>query len=285
MSDFSILLLDKQPGITSFRSLHEVKACHKGSKVGHTGTLDKFAGGLMIVLTGEATKLNPLFSGMDKSYRAEVELGRETDTLDPEGETVRTAELPQKSALEKTLESFRGEIMQAPPAYSAIHVDGRRAYERIRKGEQIEMEKRPVTVYSLTLESFSGSSCILDAKVSKGTYIRSLARDVAEAAGSCGCLRKLDRYEVGPFTRADLTGLTPSPEESENLLSKVCPRYFDFDPAYRKQLVNGFLDKKGIIGKRPSEDGYYRLRMEGRLFGVVNKEGGRYTIIALTERD
>ncbi len=285
MSDFSILLLDKVPGVTSFRSLNEVKKCHRGSKVGHTGTLDKFASGLMIVLTGEATKLNPLFSGMDKSYRAIIETGRETDTLDPEGEVIRECPPAEKASLEAAVSFFQGEIMQRPPVYSAIHVNGKRAYERTRKGEEVLMEARPVTIYRLTLEEVSGSACKIDTKVSKGTYIRSLARDLSEKAGSCGHLSSLDRYEVGPYTRADITGINPSIEESEALLSKVCPRHIDFDPSYRKQLVNGFLDRKGIIGARPNEDGYYRLRMNDSLAGVVRKEGGHYTIVALTERD
>ncbi|MGN0905977.1 MAG: tRNA pseudouridine(55) synthase TruB [Bullifex sp.] len=285
MSDFSILLLDKVPGLTSFRSLSDVKKCHKGSKVGHTGTLDRFASGLMIVLTGEATKLTPLFSGMDKSYRATIALGSETDTLDPEGATVRTSALPSRTDIENAIPFFLGEIMQVPPVYSAIHVNGKRAYERIRKGEEVEMEMRPVTVHRLTLECFDDSSCIVDTRVSKGTYIRSLARDLAEKAGSCGHLTALDRYEVGPYSRSDVTGLTSTIEESERLLSKVCPLHIDFSPAYRKQLVNGFFDKKGIIGALPTEDGYYRLRMDGAFSGVVHKEGGRYTVIALTERD
>ena len=285
MSDFSILVLDKVPGLTSFRSLGDVKKCHRGSKVGHTGTLDRFASGLMIVLTGEATKLNPLFSGMDKSYRAEIALGSETDTLDTEGAVVRTSALPSRSDMENAISFFRGEIMQAPPVYSAIHVNGKRAYERIRNGEEVHMDMRPVTVHRLTLESFSGSSCVIDTRVSKGTYIRSLARDLAEKAGSCGYLTALDRYEVGPYCRNDVTGLTSTIEESEKLLSKVCPLHIDFSPAYAKQLVNGFFDRKGIIGDNPSQDGYYRLRMEGSFRGVVHKEGGHYSVIALTDRD
>lgn len=285
MSDFSVLILDKKPGETSFRSLNEVKRLHRGSKVGHTGTLDKFATGIMVVLTGEATKLNPLFSGMDKKYKATIKLGEQTDTLDPEGEIISSSSLPSASAFKEALSSFTGPIKQRPPEYSAIHIDGKRAYERIRKGEEVVIPERDVTIYSLELLSFASDEAVIDTHVSKGTYIRSLARDICHSAASCGYLKSLDRYQVGPFTRADITGLNNSLENTHELIKRVCPEELILSPEYKKKAINGFLDKKGIISKSSNDKTYYRIILDDKLFGIALKEDGRYSIIALCNRD
>lgn len=285
MSDFSVLILDKKPGETSFRSLNEVKRLHRGSKVGHTGTLDKFATGIMVVLTGEATKLNPLFSGMDKKYKATIKLGEQTDTLDPEGEIISSSSLPSASAFKEALSGFTGPIKQRPPEYSAIHIDGKRAYERIRKGEEVVIPERDVTIYSLELLSFASDEAVIDTHVSKGTYIRSLARDICHSAASCGYLKSLDRYQVGPFTRADITGLNNSLENTHELIKRVCPEELILSPEYKKKAINGFLDKKGIISKSSNDKTYYRIILDDKLFGIALKEDGRYSIIALCNRD
>lgn len=285
MSDFSVLILDKKPGETSFRSLNEVKRLHRGSKVGHTGTLDKFATGIMVVLTGEATKLNPLFSGMDKKYKATIKLGEQTDTLDPEGEIISSSSLPSASAFKEALSGFTGPIKQRPPEYSAIHIDGKRAYERIRKGEEVVIPERDVTIYSLELLSFASDEAVIDTHVSKGTYIRSLARDICHSAASCGYLKSLDRYQVGPFTRADITGLENSIENTHELIKRVCPEELILSPEYKKKAINGFLDKKGIISKSSNDKTYYRIILDDKLFGIALKEDGRYSIIALCNRD
>ena len=285
MSDFSVLILDKKPGETSFRSLNEVKRLHRGSKVGHTGTLDKFATGIMVVLTGEATKLNPLFSGMDKKYKATIKLGEQTDTLDPEGEIINQASIPTASAFKEALSRFTGPIKQRPPEYSAIHIDGKRAYERIRKGEEVVIPERDVTIYSLELLSFTSDEAVIDTHVSKGTYIRSLARDICQSAASCGYLKSLDRYQVGPFTRADITGLNNSLENTHELIKRVCPEELILSPEYKKKAINGFLDKKGIISKSSNDKTYYRIILDDKLFGIALKEDGRYSIIALCNRD
>lgn len=285
MSDFSVLILDKKPGETSFRSLNEVKRLHRGSKVGHTGTLDKFATGIMVVLTGEATKLNPLFSGMDKKYKATIKLGEQTDTLDPEGEIISRTSIPTASAFEEALNSFTGPIKQRPPEYSAIHIDGKRAYERIRRGEEVVIPERDVTIYSLELLSFASDEAVIDTHVSKGTYIRSLARDICHSAASCGYLKSLDRYQVGPFTRADITGLDNSIENTHELIKRVCPEELILSPEYKKKAINGFLDKKGIISKSSNDKTFYRIILDDKLFGIALKEDGRYSIIALCNRD
>ncbi|GHV90273.1 hypothetical protein AGMMS50268_07760 [Spirochaetia bacterium] len=194
-----LLLLNKKSGITSFDSLNEVKRALGTGKVGHTGTLDKFASGLLLVLTGRALKLSPWFSLCSKEYTGTISFGTETDTLDPEGLVVGEGPVPSQEALEKALPLFRGDILQAPPLYSAIHIDGKRASERARSGESLEMKKRPVTIHALELLSWAPPLATIRVRCSSGTYIRSLARDIALAAGSRAHLIALKRTQVAGF--------------------------------------------------------------------------------------
>ncbi|MDR2619080.1 MAG: tRNA pseudouridine(55) synthase TruB [Treponema sp.] len=194
-----LLLLKKSPGITSFESLAIVKKALHTGKVGHTGTLDKFASGLLIVLTGKALKLAPWFSLCRKEYEGRIRFGLETDTLDPEGAPVAEGKIPSREDVEAALSGFRGQILQAPPAYSAVHVDGRRASDLARQGTAPEMKKRPVTVYSLEILSWDPPSATVRVCCSAGTYIRSLARDIALAAGTRAHLSALVRTGIGGF--------------------------------------------------------------------------------------
>lgn len=194
-----ILLWNKKTGLTSFQSLGKVKKLCGTRKVGHTGTLDKFAQGLMILLTGKLTRLNPLFSGMDKSYQAEISFGKETATLDPEGEVIAEAPLPDLHTIEEKLQEFLGPQEQIPPLYSAIHVNGKRAWKRARDGEEVEMKSRPIQLYQLEIIKWESPRLWVNVRCSKGTYIRSLARDLGLACGSRAYLTALTRTEVGPF--------------------------------------------------------------------------------------
>lgn len=212
----SILLVHKPSGVTSFASLGAIKRT-VDPKVGHAGTLDKFAQGLMIVLTGSMTKLNQVFSTMDKRYRATISFGQETDTLDPEGEVIATAAVPTLEQIQKAIPQFLGDIQQSPPQYSALHIGGKRASKLAREGKVVVMEKRPVSVYSFELVSFEGNLLVADIHVSKGTYIRSLARDLALACNSRGYLVDLVRTQIGPFRLADAI---PS-SDTEALLASV----------------------------------------------------------------
>jgi len=198
-----LLLLNKKAGVTSFDSLAEVKRAFATGKVGHTGTLDKFASGLLLVLVGRCVKLIPLFKNCTKEYTAEIFFGRETDTLDPEGNVIAEGEVPSLKDIEAVLENFRGNILQAPPAYSAKHINGRRSYELAREGKEPEMKKQPVTIHELTLLSWTPPTSRIRVRVSSGTYIRSLARDIALAAGSRAYLSALKRDLVGPFSLED----------------------------------------------------------------------------------
>jgi tRNA pseudouridine55 synthase len=208
-----LLLLNKKSGVTSFEALGEVKRALATGKVGHTGTLDKFAEGLLVVLTGRALKLSTWFSHCDKHYDALVCFGKETDTLDPEGAVIAEADIPSREAVEKILPAFSGAIMQAPPAYSALHIDGKRASERVRSGESPEMKKRPVSIYELELLSWEPPLARFHVHCSSGTYIRSLARDIALAASSRAYLAALKRTKVSGF---ELAGAIASRERSRD---------------------------------------------------------------------
>ncbi|MDR1106069.1 MAG: tRNA pseudouridine(55) synthase TruB [Treponema sp.] len=201
-----LLLFDKRPGITSFAALGEVKRSLLTKKAGHTGTLDKFAGGLLLILAGRAVKLAPWFSRCPKEYEGTVRFGVETDTLDPEGAEVHRAEIPSLDAVEKALPLFTGDILQTPPAYSAVHIGGKRASELARAGKAPEMKQRPVSVYSLELTFWEPPLAGIRLSCSSGTYVRSLARDLALASGSRGHLAALTRTRVAGFRLSDAGG-------------------------------------------------------------------------------
>lgn len=203
----SVILLDKEEGITSFRSLGEVKR-RIDRKTGHAGTLDSFASGLMIAMTGSCTKLNPYFMGLDKTYVAVFRLGAETDTLDPEGGIIfpENGEVPEKTGIKeedirKVIdEKLKGKILQAPPRFSAVHVDGKRAHALARSGEDFEIPEREVTVYSFDILSWEDPLLTISVKVSKGTYVRSLARDLGHLLGTGAYVTNLRRMKIGPFS-------------------------------------------------------------------------------------
>jgi tRNA pseudouridine55 synthase len=197
------ILLRKQSGVTSFQALNPVKRILGTGKVGHTGTLDKFADGLLIVLTGKALKQQEAFTHLDKKYTAEVFFGQETATLDPEGAVVAESAAPQPETLAGALEKFRGDIMQTPPAYSAIHVNGSRASDLTRRGKLPEMKARPVTIYALELLSYAKPYARFAVHCSSGTYIRALARDIALECGSRAYLTALTRTMIGEYRLED----------------------------------------------------------------------------------
>ena len=196
-------MLDKKPGLTSFEALGEIKRALGSGKAGHTGTLDKFASGLLLVLAGDALKLTRWFTHCDKQYNGRIRFGIETDTLDPEGRETAQAAQPARSEVEKALSQFTGEIMQEPPVFSAIHVNGRRAHELARSGKEVEMKKRPVVIHKLELLDWQPPFADIFVHCSSGTYIRSLARDIALAAGSRAHLCALTRTKIAGFSLDD----------------------------------------------------------------------------------
>ncbi|MBS0254807.1 MAG: tRNA pseudouridine(55) synthase TruB [Proteobacteria bacterium] len=204
------IILDKPLGLGSTQGVAAVKrvlreAGHNmklkgGLKVGHGGTLDPLATGVLPIALGEATKLTGRMLDADKVYQFTVAFGAETDTLDLEGQVVaESAVRPTAAAIKALVPRFTGPIEQVPPAYSALKVDGARAYDLARAGEQVALAARRVTIHALSLDATDGASASFTAHVSKGTYIRSLARDLALALGTRGHVTRLHRVKAGPF--------------------------------------------------------------------------------------
>jgi tRNA pseudouridine55 synthase len=262
------LLLRKEEGITSYQSLNWVKKALGAGKVGHTGTLDKFASGLLLVLAGRAVKLTPWFSGCDKWYEGTIRLGEETDTLDPEGKVVARGEVPSREALEAALPQFRGPLSQTPPAYSAIHIGGVRASRLARSGVAVEMKERAVSIYALELLSYEPPLASIRVHCSKGAYIRALARDLARAAGSRGFLQSLTRTAVAGFPLSGVPDLPPPSAED--------PPGAAWEAALRSALRpidGGALEALGL--PRVLVDGAVAGRMlRGVPLGILIREGG-----------
>jgi len=205
------LILDKPRGLGSTQAVAAVKrvlrrAGYGKVKVGHGGTLDPLAEGVLPIALGEATKLAGRMLDSDKAYAFTIAFGTETDTLDAEGEVIAaSSDRPSPAAVMAICAQFTGEIEQVPPAYSAIKVDGRRAYDRARSGDAVELASRKVAIRSLRIVggvADEEDAVTLLATVSKGTYIRSLARDIAHALGTVGHVSYLRRVKAGPFTES-----------------------------------------------------------------------------------
>lgn len=274
-SNFKLLLTDKKEGVTSFSSLGEIKRLYRGEKVGHAGTLDKFASGLMLVMVGNATRLNPVFSSFDKRYRAKIEFGSETSTLDSEGEVCASSSyIPSLAEIESILPSFLGEQDQVPPLYSALHVDGKRAYEYAQKGKDIDLSPRRIKIYSLDLISYESNILEVDMRVSKGTYIRSFGRDLALRLGTRGHLIALRREEIGPFSLSDLSLSTRELLDKTELLSSVV-----MDEKHRKEIDNGVSLRRWIVSDSDESRPYCFVSLGKKEYGIGEK-GDKFRFIA-----
>jgi tRNA pseudouridine55 synthase len=203
------LVLDKPQFITSTHALNKVKRLFDAAKAGHAGTLDPLATGILPIAFGEATKTIPHVVDGAKEYRFLVRWGIETNTDDAEGEPVQESiERPSRDAIEAALPEFRGEIMQVPPRFSAIKIEGERAYDLARDGETFQIEARPVDVHHLEIVDVpSPDNCLFDAECGKGTYVRALARDLGRKLGCFGHVAELRRTRVGPFSEEDAISL------------------------------------------------------------------------------
>jgi tRNA pseudouridine55 synthase len=199
------IILDKPAGLGSTQAVSEIKrllreAGEPRTKVGHGGTLDPLACGVLPIALGEATKVAGRMLDATKQYAFTIRFGEETDTLDGEGEIIATsAVVPTAEQVSAILPKFTGKISQVPPVYSALKIDGKAAYARARAGEQIEIKPRSTTIHQLRLISDAANEASFLATVSKGTYIRSLARDIALALGTVGHVSYLRRIRAGPF--------------------------------------------------------------------------------------
>ena len=200
-----ILLLNKEIGYSSFQYINKAKRIINASKVGHSGTLDPFASGLLIVTVNKATKVNQFIESLSKEYIATLKLGVKTDTLDLEGKVIATKDVPilNEELIINTLNNFKGKIKQVPPMYSAIKVDGKRLYDLAREGKEIERKEREIEIYDIELLSFNNDEISFRVSCSKGTYIRTLGEQISEELNTYGHLISLTRTKVGNFKVED----------------------------------------------------------------------------------
>ncbi len=197
-----LLLVDKPAGLTSFDVVRRVRSLCRTRKVGHTGTLDPFATGVLPICVGSATRLAGLLTDGDKTYEATVALGVSTDTLDLDGRVVATRPVDPaltEAQFKRILAQFTGSIQQTPPMYSAVKIKGKRLYQYAREGRAVERPSREVTVHELTLLAWTPPRATIRVRCSKGTYVRVLAADIGEALGCGAHLVSLRRTRVGPF--------------------------------------------------------------------------------------
>jgi tRNA pseudouridine55 synthase len=203
----ALLLIDKNVGVTSFGVIGQLRKIIGERRIGHAGTLDKAASGLLVVCTGWSTRLSRYLLESDKRYSGMITLGVETDSCDSEGKVVSRHTITgiTEAAVRKAVASFEGEIMQRPPEYSALKIEGRRASDRIRRGETVEMKERPVVIRAIVLTGFNPDegTITVDVTCSKGTYIRSLARDIGRSLGCGAHLSALRRTASGVFSIED----------------------------------------------------------------------------------
>ena len=268
-----IIVIDKPIGITSFDVIRVLRRNLKERRIGHTGTLDPLATGILVICVGKATKLAQDIEGYEKEYVADLELGFKTDTYDIEGKVLDKVDKFDISYenFEKTLETFKGDIKQVPPMYSAIKVDGKKLYELAREGVEIERKARDVSIKNLETISFDGVKAKIDCTVSKGTYIRSLIYDLGEKLGTFATMTGLRRTRVGEedLGRAfTLEAIEKMVSENDFSFLVSIEDYFKFpkvdieDENDLKLFVNGQRCKKRI------NEGKYRVYSKNNFIGL-----------------
>lgn len=220
-----ILLVDKPAGWTSHDVVAKVRSVLKAQtgqkvKIGHTGTLDPFATGLLILVVGSYTKRAAEFSKLNKTYEAEVVLGSVSTTGDPEGEiAVKSDKKPSEKEVMAVLEQFKGKYMQMPPNYSAKKIDGQRAYKLAREGKEVKLETVEVEIYDITDIKYGYPKLSFTVSVSSGTYIRTLAEDIGQKLGTGAYLSALRRTNVGELSILEATGLEDTTEVKKRIIS------------------------------------------------------------------
>ncbi len=252
-------LLDKPKGISSFKAIRDFARENNISKIGHTGTLDPLATGLLLVATEDDTKLIDYVDKGFKSYRASMKLGFTSDTYDSEGEVKETnIEIPSKEEIEKELLSFVGVQQQMPPAFSAKKIDGKKAYELAREGKEVKLKESTIEIKEISNIEF-GESITFDVEVSRGTYIRSLIHDLGQNLGCGALMDNLRRTSIGSLTEDQLG-------TEINILSLLTLETIEI------KEMKDIMDGKRI--KSDSEDGDYLLKYKEDIFGLVTVSNG-----------
>lgn len=274
-----MLLLDKPVGLTSNDALQKAKRFFNAKKAGHTGSLDPLASGLLPICFGEATKVSGFLLDADKYYVVTCRLGQRTATADAEGEVTETRPVPSldERLIERALARFRGDILQVPPMYSALRHQGQRLYDLARDGIEVPREARPLTILELKLTGYTADTLSLEVRCSKGTYIRTLAEDIAEAMGTCAHVTMLRRLAVGPFELGSaMYSLTDIEALTQEGVEALDPLLLPADSAvthWPKAELTGdaawyFTKGQPVFVAGAPSGGQMRVYADGRFLGV-----------------
>lgn len=275
-----IIILNKPVGVSSHRCVGMVRKALNMKKVGHTGTLDPDASGVLPILAGPATRASDFLTMEDKRYRATILLGTKTDTLDMAGEVIEKKPVNvTEEEIRTTIAEFVGNIQQVPPMYSAIQVNGQRLYNLARQGIEVERKARDITIFSIDIEKINLPYVKIAVHCSKGTYIRTLASDIGDKLGCGGCISELERTASGPFTLE--SALTPEElatfaenGEAEKALLPLDSFFKNYEAIY--------LDKKRADRVKNGVPIYYRGKTQGEMYRVYDENG---SFIALSKAD
>ncbi|ENK0840035.1 tRNA pseudouridine(55) synthase TruB [Clostridium botulinum] len=273
----------KPKGITSFDVVRDIRKIAKIKKVGHTGTLDPLASGVLPVCIGKATKIVDYIMEGTKTYRVEMKLGTTTDTYDREGTVLEEQEVSVSSIeVEKAIERYKGDIKQVPPMYSALKVNGQKLYDLARKGIEVEREARKIQIHDICILSIDLPYIIFDVKCSKGTYIRSLCFDIGNDLGSGAVMWNLERLEASPFNIKEAIKLEDLNEENiKQFITPIDEALKDYEKLYldkkfEKLVLNGVILKDRRVLDNIEENKLYRTYIEDDNFiglGMKNAYG------------
>ena len=273
-----IIVVNKPKGITSFDVIRKLKKILKTKKIGHTGTLDPLATGVMLVCVGRATKLASDLEVKDKIYIADFDIGYATDTYDIEGKKIAENIIEvSKENLKQSIKKFIGNIKQVPPMYSAIKIDGNKLYHLARKGIEVERPERDVTIEYINLLDFKDNKAKIETKVSKGCYIRSLIYDIGQDLGTYATMTALQRKQVGDYSLEDSYSLEQIEEmvlNNDFKFLKTVEEFFSYDK-YGLQTEKEFiLYKNGntVKIKENLENKKYRIYFQDEFIGLANIE-------------
>ena len=273
-----IIVINKPKGITSFDVIRRLKKILKTKKIGHTGTLDPLATGVMLVCVGKATKLASDLEAKDKIYIADFDIGYATDTYDIEGKKIaeNTIEI-LKENLEQSIKKFIGNIKQVPPMYSAIKIDGNKLYHLARKGIEVERPERNVTIEYINLLDFKNNKAKIETEVSKGCYIRSLIYDIGQDLGTYATMTALQRKQVGEYSLENSYNLEQIEEMTLNddfKFLKTIEEIFSYDKYSLQTEKELTLYKNGntVKIKENLENKKYRIYFQNEFIGLANIE-------------
>lgn len=291
LQDSSLLLINKERGITSFQEINRIKKELGVSKTGHAGTLDKDAEGLLLVCTGKATKLLKFLVGLDKTYIAQIHFGIQTTTDDAEGEICAENKAPCFSLdiIKQHLKKYHDKILQRPPNYSAVHINGKRAYQIAKNGENPAIKEREVTIHSIKIMDFTSPILTLEISCSSGTYIRSLARDLGIDTGYFAHICALKRTKIGNFSLENAFSFEEIKNKNfktyspETIVSNIPTLKLKEESMHYP--CNGRPIFLNMLKSSPKNSGYYKLMNEDKLTAILIYNGNtlQYDLVYNTE--